>query len=194
MQCPLLWHHRLYHRLPLTANSGRYADMPNLAAALVADTILACPVLLMRSYPPTLTQCWGSFLRQLRPLPCWCKQPHLVAQWCRHLQPSRQHPLLPPSYPLPLVARYFYLQGEGPPIHSVLVIHHYRNTHDSSTNLVVLANVMAPELPIHWSTFFVGGNIGPAHLTNLLQKDGLKQWRGNSLAYALEILLLPGSF
>jgi hypothetical protein len=66
--------------------------------------------------------------------------------------------------------RYFYLPGEGPPIHSVLVarIHHHRYAHDESTNLVVLANVMAPGLPIHRSTSFAGGDIGPAHLTNLL--------------------------
>ncbi len=33
-----------------------------------------------RSYPPTLTQCWGGFLPQLRPLPCWREQPHFVAK------------------------------------------------------------------------------------------------------------------
>jgi hypothetical protein len=144
-------------------NSGRYANVPDLLIALVAATVLAHPVVLTRSYPLTHTQCWGGFLRQLRPLPRWREQPHLVAQWCHHLRPSRRHPLLPPSYTLPSVARYFYLQGEGPPIHFVLVIHHHRSrsAHDASTNLVVLADVMAPGLPIHRSTFFVGGVIGP---------------------------------
>jgi hypothetical protein len=52
--------------------------------------------------------------------------------------------------------------GEGPPIHFVLVIHHHRSAHDTSTNLVMLANVMAPGPPIHRSTFFVGGIINPA--------------------------------
>ncbi len=86
---------------------------------------------------------------------------------------------LPPTlYLQQSVVRYFYLPGEGPPIHSVLVIHHHRSAHDASTNLIVLANVMAPELPIHRSTYFAGGNIGPAHLTNLLRIYGLKRWRG----------------
>ncbi len=109
--------------------------------------------------------------------------------------------------------RYVYLQREGPPIQSVLVarLHHHRSAHDASTNLVVLANIMAPGLPIHRRTFFAGGNINPAPPTNLLQMDRLKQWSGDfidlnvgkSLAYALgiqlflmwwRILLLPGSF
>jgi hypothetical protein len=73
-------------------------------------------------------------------------------------------------YPLSSVARYFYLRGEGLPIHSVLVarVHHHGSTHDASTDLVVLADIMAPGLLIHRSTFFAGGNIGPMHLTNLL--------------------------
>jgi hypothetical protein len=104
---------------------------------------------------------------------------------CCHLQPPQQHPLLPPSYPLSSVMRYFYLWEEGPPIYSVLVarIHHHGSAHNASTDLVVLANVMAPGLPIHKSTFFACGDIGPMHLTNLLQMDGLKQWRGNSVVY-----------
>jgi hypothetical protein len=70
-------------------------------------------------------------------------------------------------------------------------IHHHGSTHDASTNLVVLADVMAPGLPIHRSTFFAGGDIGPAHLTNLLRMDGLKRWRENSVVYSVvEILLL----
>jgi hypothetical protein len=161
VRCPLLWHRRLDHRPSLTANSRRYAKVPNLVVAVIAATILACPVLLTRSYPPTHTQRWGGFLCQLRPLPHWRKGPHLAAQWCRLLRSSQRHPLLPPSYPLPSVARYFYLRGEGPPIHFVLVIHHNRSAHDASTNLVLLANVMPPGLPIHRSTFFVGGVIGP---------------------------------
>jgi hypothetical protein len=145
----------------------RQCARPCLVVALVAATVLAHPVLLTRSYPPNHTQCWGGFLCQLRPLPRWGEQPHLVAQWC-HLRPSRGHPLLPPTYPLSSVSRYFYLWGEGPPIHFVLVIHHHRSAHDASTNFVVLANVMAPGLPIHRSTFFVGGVIGPEPPTNLL--------------------------
>ncbi len=170
MQRPLLWHHRLCHCLPSRANFRWYTNAPDLVIALVATTILVRPVLLTRFYPPTLTQHWGSFLCQLQPLPRWRKQPHLVAQGCCHLQPPPRHPLLPPSYPLSSVVRYFYLQGEGLPIHSVLVarIHHHRSAHDASTNLVVLANIMDPGLPNHRSTFLAGGNISPVHLTNLL--------------------------
>jgi hypothetical protein len=47
----------------------------------------------------------------------------------------------------------------------------------------MLAVTMAPGLPIHRSTFFAGGNIGPALPTNLLRMDGLKRTWG--------ILLLP---
>ncbi len=165
-RCPLLWHHWLYHHLPTMANSGWCANAPNLVIVVVTATILARPVLLMRSYPPTLTQCWGGFLCQLRPLPSWHEQPHLVAQWCCHLRPRQQHPLLPPSYPLPLplVVRYLFLWGEGLPIHSMLMARlcHHGSTHNASMVLVALANVMAPGLPIHSSTFFVGGVIGPA--------------------------------
>jgi hypothetical protein len=39
----------------------------------------------------------------------------------------------------------------------------------------VLATAMAPGLPIHRSSFFAGGNIGPALPTNLLRMDGLKR-------------------
>jgi hypothetical protein len=74
---PPLWHHRLYHHLPSTANFGWYANVPGLVVALVVATVLVRPVLLTRSYPPTLTQCWGDFLRLLRPLPRWHEQPHL---------------------------------------------------------------------------------------------------------------------
>jgi hypothetical protein len=70
-QRPLLWHRRLYHRLPSMANSGRHANAPNLD--------------------------------------------------------------------------------------------------------VVLADAMAHGLPIQRSTFFAGGNIGPALTTNLLCIDGLKR-------------------
>jgi hypothetical protein len=37
---------------------------------------------------------------------------------------------------------------------------------------------MAPGLPIHRSTFFTGGDIGPALPTNLLRIDGLEQTWG----------------
>jgi hypothetical protein len=44
---------------------------------------------------------------------------------------------------------------------------HHRSVHDDITVLVVLAVVMAPELPIYRSTFSVGGDNGPALPTNL---------------------------
>ncbi len=41
--------------------------------------------------------------------------------------------------------------------------------HVTAANLVaVLATAMAPRLPIHRSTFFTGGDIGPVLPTNLL--------------------------
>ncbi len=41
----------------------------------------------------------------------------------------------------------------------------------------------------------MGNDIGPAHLTNLLQMDGLKRWKGSSfVSDTLGILLLPDSF
>ncbi len=51
----------------------------------------------------------------------------------------------------------------GTAIHSVLMVRHHchRSTHNASTSLVVLADVMAPGLPIYRSTFFVGGIISP---------------------------------
>jgi hypothetical protein len=43
------------------------------------------PDKVLPSHPhPTL----GGLPSQLRPLPHWCQQPHLVAQWCCHLRPS----------------------------------------------------------------------------------------------------------
>jgi hypothetical protein len=95
------------------ANFGWYANAPGLIVALATTTVLARPVLLMRSYPPTLTQRWGGFLRQLRPLPRWREQPHLVTQWCPHLRPFRRHPLLPPSYPLPSAVSSEVLLSSG---------------------------------------------------------------------------------
>jgi hypothetical protein len=55
----------------------------------------------------------------------------------------------------------------------------------------MLADVMAPELPIHRSIFSAGGNIGPVLQTNLLQMDGLKQggWGILLLLILLETLL-----
>jgi hypothetical protein len=79
----LLWHRQLYHRPPLMANSGRYADAPNFVVALVDTTVLARPVLLMRSYPPTLIQLWRVFQCQQSHLTCWQEQLH--AWGCRHL-------------------------------------------------------------------------------------------------------------
>jgi hypothetical protein len=48
--------------------------------------------------------------------------------------------------------------------------------HVAAADLVfVLVAAMAPEPPIHRSTFFAGGDIGPALPTNLLYMDGLKR-------------------
>jgi hypothetical protein len=47
---------------PLTMVDGHsqmYVNAPHLVDALVNTTILACPVLLTTSYPPTLIQLWG---------------------------------------------------------------------------------------------------------------------------------------
>jgi hypothetical protein len=70
----------------------------------------------------------------------------------------------------------------------MMVTHHshHGSAHDKSTVLIVFANVMAPGLPIHRSTFSAGGNIGPALPTNLLVIAGIRPGRG--------IRLLPGSF
>ncbi len=56
------------------------------------------------------------------------------------------------------------------PINSVMVTHqsHHGSAHNESTVLVVFADVMAPRLPIHRSTFSAGGDIGPVLPTNLL--------------------------
>ncbi len=56
--------------------------------------------------------------------------------------------------------------------------------HVAAADLVaVLVAAMARGLPIHRSTSFAGGDIGPALPTNLLRMDGLKRTWG--------ILLLP---
>jgi hypothetical protein len=119
MRRPSLWHRWLYHRLSSSANSGWYADAPDLVVALVAATVLTHPVLLTRSYPLTLIKLWRGFQCQQTHRTCW--QERLHAQGRRHLPLLQRHPLLPPSYPLPLVARYVYLWRELLPIHSVLV-------------------------------------------------------------------------
>ncbi len=111
-QCSLLWHRWLYHRLLSMATSQRYAGAPDLVVALVATTILVRPVLLMRSYPPTLIQLWRGFQCQQTHRTCWQEQLH--AKGRRHLPLLRRHPLLP-------LARYVYLRRELLPIHSVLV-------------------------------------------------------------------------
>jgi hypothetical protein len=70
----------------------------------------------------------------------------------------------------------------------MMVTHHshHGSARNESTVLIVFANVMAPGLPIHRSTFSAGGNIGPVLPTNLLVMAGIRPGRG--------ILLLPGSF
>jgi hypothetical protein len=120
--CPLLsrlqlscqW---LNHCTTLTANSRRFVPVPDLAIALVDATSLERPVLLSRWLPPTQNFCRGGFQRQLQP--CWCKQPHLVARWCRHLRPPQRHLILPPSIPSHLTMELFIPPREGTPIHSV---------------------------------------------------------------------------
>jgi hypothetical protein len=74
------------------------------------------------------------------------------------------------------------------PTKSVMVTHHshHGSAHNKSTILVVFANVIAPGLPIHRSTFSTSSNIGPALPTNLLVMAGIRLGRGT--------LLLPGSF
>ncbi len=109
----------LYHHLLLTANSGRYADAPDRIVALVTTTVLARPVLLTRSYPPTLIQLWRGFQCQQTHRTCWSEQLHAQGH-CR-LPLLQWHPLLPPSYPLPSLVRYVYLWRELLPIYSVLV-------------------------------------------------------------------------
>ncbi len=56
------------------------------------------------------------------------------------------------------------------PTNSVMVTHHshHGSAHNKIIVLVMFANVMAPGLPIHRSTFSAGGNIGPVLPTNLL--------------------------
>ena len=70
------------------------------------------------------------------------------------------------------------------PIHFVTVdlLFHHGSTHDKSTVLVMLANIMAHGLPIHRSTFSASGDTGPALPTNLLVMAGIR-WRGNSVVY-----------
>ena len=61
--------HLLYHCLLLTANSGWYANVPNLVITLVNAIILEHPVLQMRYHPLTLNQFQGGFLHQPRHTP-----------------------------------------------------------------------------------------------------------------------------
>ena len=149
---------RLSRHLPLvrhfflrwsTATSRRYVLVPNLAIALVDTTYLEHPVLLPRCLPPTLTYCGGGFQRQRQP--CWRKQSHLVARWCRHLCPSRRHHILPTSILLHSMMELFLLPGEGTPIHSVskdfLFLH--GSERGASTAHIVLAGVISLALPIN---------------------------------------------
>jgi hypothetical protein len=75
------------------------------------------------------------------------------------------------------------------PIHSLTVdlLFHHGSTHDKSTVLVMLANIMAHGLPIHRSTFSAGGNTGPALPTNLLVMAGIR--RGGDGILLLLVLL-----
>jgi hypothetical protein len=73
------------------------------------------------------------------------------------------------------------------PIHSVTVdlLFHHGSTHDESTILFVVADVTAHGLPIHRSTFSVGGVINPALPTNLLIMAGIRPGRGILLLLVL---------
>jgi hypothetical protein len=63
---------RLHHRLPPAVRSKQYADASNLAIALDVATVLACPVLSMRLFSPTLNQRGGGLQRQFPQYrPCW---------------------------------------------------------------------------------------------------------------------------
>ena len=59
---------------------------------------------------------------------------------------------------------------------------HHGSTHDNITVLVILAVVMAPRLPIYWSTFSAGGDFGPVLPTNLLVMAGIRTGGGGSIA------------
>jgi hypothetical protein len=66
----------------------------------------------------------------------------------------------------PVLMMKFYL----PTLHSELVARllHHRSAHNTNTNLIMLADVMAPGLLINRSAFFAGGNISPVLPTNVL--------------------------
>jgi hypothetical protein len=66
------------------------------------------------------------------------------------------------------------------PIHSkrVDLLLHRGSVRDASSVLIAFAVAMAPGLPIHRSTLFAGGDIGPALPTNLLVMDESKRWWG----------------
>jgi hypothetical protein len=127
----------------------RFVPVPDLPVALVDATSLARPVVSSRWLPPTQNSCRGGF--QCQRQPCWRKQSHLVARWCRHLRPSQRHHILPPSIPLHSMMELFLLLGEGTPIHSVsedfLFLHGSKRV--ASTAHIVLAGVSSLALPIN---------------------------------------------
>ncbi len=133
----------------MTANSRRFVPAPDLAVALVDATSLKRPVLLSRWLPPTQNFCRGGFQRQLQP--CWRKQPHLVARWCRHLRLPQRHLILPPSIPSHLMMELFIPPREDTPIHSVredfLFLHGSKR--NASTAHIVLVNAINLALPIN---------------------------------------------
>ncbi len=151
-------HCRLKHRQP-TRTFRWQANVNGRVAAMAAATSLVCPALPTRRLPPTLRQCCGGLLksRQLRP------------PWRNHIPP--------PSNPFPLGVPVLHTPREGMPIHYVTVdlLFHHGSAHNESTILVVFADVTVHGLPIHRSTFSVGGDTGPALPTNLLVMAGIRR-------------------
>jgi hypothetical protein len=129
-----------------------HANVNGLIAAMAAATSLVRQVLLMRRLPPTLRHRWGGL------------------QNCRQLQPPQRHCIPLPFNHFPLGVSVLHTPREGIIIHSITVdfLFHHRSTHDKNTNLVVFADIMSHGLPIHRSTFSMGGNIGHVLPTNLL--------------------------
>jgi hypothetical protein len=110
-----------------------------------------------------------------RSLPRRTTKPQL--QRCHPRHP--QQPCCQPPTALLRTRTRSSLPWGGPFVQSLSLLHHClarqlrltanSRRHVAAANLVVvLAAAMTPGLPIHRSTFFVGGDIGPALPTNLL--------------------------
>jgi hypothetical protein len=133
---------------------------------MAAATFLVHPTLPTRCLPPTLRQRCGGL------------------QKSRQLQRPRRHHFPPPSNPFPLGVPVLHTPREGMPIHSVTddLLFHHGSAHNEITILVVFANITAHRLPIHRSTFSVGGNTSPALPTNLLVMAGIRRGGWDSLS------------